>query len=83
MTPEQIILAAIPNADARLVEAILWERTPFPMGEVTAKSIYKAASRFNRATIKGIRLCGLCDNISNNEKFMCDSCKSSLDKHKE
>jgi hypothetical protein len=44
MTPAQIIRAAIPEADEVLCDHILWGRTPFPMGAITAQSLFKAAN---------------------------------------
>lgn len=58
-----VVRAAIPGADERLVEAILWERTPFPCGSVTARQLYVAAARYRRASAKGLRLCDLCDRF--------------------
>ena len=51
MTFEDVIKAAIPGADEFVCDHVLWGRTPFPMGKVTARSLYRAASRLRRATV--------------------------------
>jgi len=43
MTHAEIIRKAIPNADDELCEFILWGRTPFPAGSITARDLYQAA----------------------------------------
>lgn len=79
MTPEQIVQAAIPNADMQTVEHVLWGMTPFPMGEVTAQTIYRAASRFRRACANGIDLCDCCDNkVDPSYRFYCKPCGDVL-----
>jgi len=78
MNGEQIVRAAIPNASAELIEHIIWGRTPFPVGAITARSLYKAASSFKRASDKGIALCDFCDNKANPNGYLCDSCQESL-----
>jgi hypothetical protein len=50
-----VIKAAIPDADQSLCEHILWGRTPYPMGRVSARSLYQAASGFRRACDNSIR----------------------------
>lgn len=62
MTYAEVILAGYPQADDAMIEHILWERTPYPMGKVTARSLYQAASRIRRATNNGVQLCDFCDN---------------------
>lgn len=76
MTPQQIIRAAIPDASDEECDYVLWSRTPFPIGKVTAKSIYKAASRVLRAFNHKRRLCECCDNEITNGKYLCDRCSS-------
>lgn len=80
MTFEQIIKAAIPDADASLCEHILWGRTPFPFTKLTAQSLYRAASRFRRASANGVRLCDCCDNPARPDDWCCVDCRLALSK---
>lgn len=73
-----IIRAAIPDATDEACEWVLWERTPYPMGAITARSIYKAASRIQRAATGKKRLCELCDRLAEPEKFICQRCKDAI-----
>lgn len=77
MTPAQIIRAAIPDADDATCEAILWGRTPFPMGAITARSLYKAASGSVRAGRNGRQLCDWCNRIAVN-RWTCERCDAAL-----
>lgn len=81
MTPAQIIKAAIPNADESLIEHILWGRTPFPMGKVTERSLYKAASGYRRACANHIRLCDFCEHPAMPDKWACERCDKALSGH--
>ena len=74
MIAEQIIKAAIPDANDDIVEHILGGRTSFPMGKVTARDIYKAAYRYRRALRNHIRLCDFCDNVVSGDDWYCTSC---------
>lgn len=78
MTFEQIIKAAIPDADASLCEHILWGRTPFPMAPLTARSLYEAASRWRRAAANRIQLCDFCDNPARPDDYCCVDCRLAL-----
>src|SRR3954469_743842 len=78
MTALDIVRAAIPGADVRLAEAILWERTSFPCGSVTARDLYRAAARFHRAAAKGIWLCDWCDRAVSAARGLCPSCTRLL-----
>jgi hypothetical protein len=78
MNALDIVRAAIPNADKGLAEAILWGRTPFPVGSVDAKSLYRAASRFRRATDHGLTLCEWCDKTAKPGEYVCTSCAMAL-----
>ena len=80
MDTEQIIKAAIPHATDRLMDYIVWGRTPFPCGPVSAKQLYKAASGYQRATANNIILCEFCDNKAPTGKYACDRCESVLSK---
>lgn len=71
MTFEQIIKSAFPNADATTVEHILWARTPFPMGKITAQSLYKASATYRRACEKGRWLCDWCDREIERGQYTC------------
>lgn len=77
MRIDQVIRAAIPDATADLCEHILWERTPYPFAKLTARDIYRAASRFKRATTNGRRLCDWCDNLAV-DGYCCISCAAAL-----
>jgi hypothetical protein len=79
MTPYEIIRKAIPGASDGLCEHVLWGRTPFPCGAITARSLYSAARRVKRAADHGHELCDLCDNVVTGDGFACDSCLSILE----
>ena len=74
MNALEVVRAAIPNADRGLAETILWGRTPFPMGQVTVRDLYLAASRFRRAQDHGVTLCEFCDRKAEGQMFTCRSC---------
>lgn len=78
MNGQAIIQAAIPGASADLCEHIIWGRTPFPCGPITAKSLYQAARRFKRAADHGIQLCDFCDNIAAKGEWCCEKCNAAL-----
>lgn len=78
MTPQQIVRAAIPGASDALCVYVLWERTPFPAGRVTAQSIYRAASRVKRAHERKRVLCDFCDNLATDGAHLCHRCKTAL-----
>ena len=82
-TIADIIHGAIPDASPDLCEHILWSMTPYPCGAITAKSLYRAASRFKRAKENGIRLCDWCDNQAQEHKYLCQKCESGLDRCRE
>ena len=71
-----IIRAAIPGATDDVCGWILWGRTPYPMGAISARSVYKAASRIQRAAATGKRLCELCDRLA--VKDICQRCEDVL-----
>lgn len=74
----QIIKAAIPGADEHLINHILWGRTPFPCGRITAQSLYRAASAFRRAKEQGFQLCDHCHNPAEPHKYECRRCRAAL-----
>jgi len=76
MKADQIIRAAIPDANDSLCEHILWGRTPYPMGRITARSLYRAADRFRRAQENGVQLCSFCDNAA--DGMACRKCDAVL-----
>lgn len=78
MLINEIIRAAIPDAGEATCDYILWSRTPFPMGKITAKSVYRAAARIRRCGAKGITLCDYCDNIAEKGKWACAKCHEAL-----
>lgn len=79
MNAAQIIRAAIPEADAGIIDYIMWARTPWPAGSLTAKSLYRAASSAKRAAANNIELCDFCDNRSTG-KWCCDKCRRILNR---
>jgi hypothetical protein len=81
MNAADCIRAAIPDADAAPCDHIVWGRTPFPVGAVTARDYYKAASRWKRAQDHGIRLCDFCDNIAV-DGWNCQACIDALGEKK-
>jgi len=83
MTPAEIVRAAIPGADDSLCEHILWGRTPFPCGQVWARDIYRAASRWKRAEEQGNQLCELCDRLAAEGFILCDICNAALTRARE
>jgi hypothetical protein len=78
MTGAEIVRAAIPGASAELCEHILWGRTPFPVGRVTARDLYQAPSRFHRAMVKKVQLCDFCDRIVQEDAYLCETCANAL-----
>lgn len=74
MTPAEIIRKAMPGAADATCDHVLWGRTPFPMGKVTARSIYQAAMRLKRAAANGLRLCDCCDNVAMKDDWCCEAC---------
>lgn len=79
MTFEEVIKAAVPDATPGFCEHVLWGRTPFPMGQVTARSLWLAARRTYRAAQNNIYLCDLCDNRVRRGQFNCRKCQAVLD----
>jgi len=77
MTILEIIQNAIPNANEELCEYIVWGRTPYPCVGLTAKALYKAASRLKRAIDNGNRLCDFCDRIATHGG-VCKKCDDAL-----
>ena len=77
-TVAEIVRAAIPDADDAIVERVLWGRTPFPIGAVTARGIYRAASGLRRAEQKSVRLCDCCHRIAQAGDWTCASCSEAL-----
>lgn len=73
-----IIKGAIPNADESLCEYLLWGRTAYPFGKITARTIYKAANRYRRAKSKNLRLCEFCDRIAEANTMVCQKCHIAL-----
>lgn len=78
MTAAEVIRKAIPDASTDMCEYILWERTPYPMGQVTARSLYKVASRAKRAWDHRLTLCQLCDRKVEGKRIVCRRCERIL-----
>lgn len=75
-----VIRAAMPQASADLCEHIIWGRTPYPCGQITAKSLYRAAHGFKRATDGGRRLCDCCNRLAI-KNGLCARCRITLNAH--
>lgn len=73
-----VIRNAIPEADDGLCDHILWDRTPFPCGPITPRSLYSAAHRWRRAAIKGKDLCEFCDKLATESDSLCNTCRYVL-----
>lgn len=78
MHMQTIIQKAIPNATEEFCEWLIWERTAFPFKPLTARELYKTASRVKRAKESQIRLCDLCDRIAEPGEYLCCNCKEVL-----
>ena len=74
----EIIQAAIPGADEAVCDHVLWGMTPYPCGQISAQSLYRAASRYRRAAANGRRLCELCDNLARDGAWTCQRCDDAL-----
>jgi hypothetical protein len=74
----QVIQAAIPGATMEQCDYILWERTPFPAGDITARLLYRAASSFRRAIEHKIMLCSFCHNKVFGDESECFKCTEAL-----
>lgn len=74
-----IIRAAIPGASDATVDHVLWGRTPYPFKPLTARDIYRAASRCRRAGEHGLTLCDHCNRIAETGKWECKGCREGLE----
>lgn len=83
-TIAEVVKAAIPDATPEIIDWVLWERTPYPCGKVSAKKIYKASSSFVRASVSGIKQCELCSKGRVfGEGFVCSRCKKQLARYRD
>lgn len=78
MQISEIIRAAIPGAMDEVCEYVLWERTAYPFAKLTARDIYRAASRWKRARDAGNCLCEYCDRLASRGSRLCPSCANML-----
>ena len=76
---QEVVAAAIPGADAELADFVLWARTCYPCGPVSAKELYRAAHRWQRALYRGRRLCDWCDRIVESDELLCARCARSFE----
>ena len=77
----EIVRAAVPDATDDFISYVLWERTPYPVGAVTAQQLYKAASGAARAYRNGILLCYFCHNkLEAPDKLVCSTCKKVVER---
>lgn len=74
----EICRAAKADADEDWSQHILWGRTPFPCGSITAQSLYRAASGQARAERNGLVLCDLCEAIAAPGSSTCRQCDAAL-----
>ena len=78
MLIQNISRNAIPGADAETCEYILWEKTPYPAGDVTPRSLYRAAARYRRACANGRITCEFCNNLATDNTTLCGACNDAL-----
>ena len=74
----EVVRAGYPGASSEIVEHIVWERTPFPVGPCHARSLFKAASGFYRAGKAGNQLCDFCENVVPDGQWHCAKCEAML-----
>lgn len=79
MIGADIVRAAIPGANDHLVDHIVWGRTSFPFGRVSARDLFKAAHRWRRSGAQGLTLCDFCDNLVAPSAWVCYRCRAALD----
>ncbi len=80
-TALEIVRAAIPDVKEWQAEHILWGRTPYPVGRVTPRDLYRAASRLRRAKEHGLVLCDHCDNVVVVPgHYCCAACTTALER---
>ncbi len=79
MTIQEIVRAAYPAATDSECQHILFGRTSYPFGIVTARELYKAASRYARAKGSKIKLCDFCNSMARIDD-VCMGCWHKLDR---
>jgi hypothetical protein len=62
----------------REAEFLLFERTAYPVGDTTAKELYKAVNGFHRAVQNGLHLCEHCDRMVPEKFDTCFKCYKAL-----
>lgn len=80
MNAKRIVQAAIPNATDSVIAHVLWGRTPYPCGRITAQLLYRAASAWRRACEKGLRLCDFCHRVAEPDKWTCTQCREGFER---
>jgi hypothetical protein len=79
MNIAQIITNAIPDVDEKGIDYIMWERTPYPCGSLTARDLYTIARRTQRAYFNKIRLCDFCNRkIDIKKETLCVNCSKKM-----
>lgn len=73
----EVVRAGWPGASEREVEEVLWCRTAFPFGDLSARSLYKAASGSYRADKNGITICDFCHDRAVKDG-LCERCYRAL-----
>lgn len=74
VTTHDAIRAGWPGATDEDCDHILWSRTPYPMGKITARSLYKAAHGFFRSNKNKRGLCDTCDGLALPGLHQCPKC---------
>lgn len=84
VTALEIVRGAIPGASLEEADHVLWARTPYPCGRITAQGLYRAASAWRRAAANGIKLCDWCHNKAEPQSScLCDGCREVLARARE
>jgi len=78
MSPYQIVQTALPDAPGWLVNDVIWSRTPFPIGKVTARQFWKAANGLRRAQEHGLVLCEMCHRVAVPGDYLCGRCRDAM-----
>ena len=74
----EVMQKAKPNITEEEADFILWSRTPFPCGAITAKSLYQATRRFYRTIANHRHVCEFCDNLAQDNDTLCKRCAGAI-----
>jgi hypothetical protein len=78
MNLSEIVQKAIPGINDEMIDYIIFNRTPYPLTKPSAREVYRAATRWQRARVHGIMLCELCDNEARQGDWVCTKCDRML-----